>query len=77
MTRLYDRITLAGKIEYSESFASRAALERGVPIQLDLPLTIDTQNDPLLLALLDRQRQANEAAAVRWYAENQNALAIM
>lgn len=72
MSRLYDRIAVNGRIGFEEDFASRAAMDRGVPISLDLTLTIDQQDDPLLLALLARQRQANEAAAVRWYAENQS-----
>ena len=78
MSRLYDRIAVSGRIGFSEDFASRAALERGVPIQLDVPLTIDQQNDPLLLALLARQRERNDAEAMRHYAEQQAmALAIM
>ncbi|MCC6489128.1 MAG: hypothetical protein IT364_16635 [Candidatus Hydrogenedentes bacterium] len=72
MSRRYDRITLAGKIEFTEDFASRATQERGIPISLDLPLTIDDQQDPLLLALLQRQRKIDEDAAMRWYAQNQS-----
>lgn len=74
MSRRYDRITLAGKIEFTEDFASRAAQERGVPISLDVPLTIDDQQDPLLLALLQRQCKLDEDAVVRWYAQNQDML---
>ena len=71
MSRRYDRITLAGKIEFTEDFATRATQEQGVPISFDVPLTIDDQQDPLLLALLHRQRKLDEDAAVRWYAQNQ------
>lgn len=70
MSRLYDRITVSGRIAFTEDFATRASTDRGVPINLDVPLTIDTQDDPLLLELLSRQRQANDAALLRWYAEH-------
>ena len=71
MSRRYDRITLTGKVEFTEDFAPRTVQERGVPIDLDVPLTIEQQDDPLLRALLDRQGKRDEAALVRWYAEHQ------
>lgn len=70
MSRRYDRLVLTGRIEFNEDFASRATQERGVPINLD-ELIVD-QNDPLLLALLARQRQRSDEEAVRWYAEHQS-----
>lgn len=69
MSRLYTTLALTGRIGYDEDFATRASLERGVPININEAIT--AQDDPLLLALLERQRGINEAALVRWYAEHQ------
>lgn len=78
MSRLYDRILLSGRIDFREDFASRASTEQGVPINLDIPLTIDQQDDALLRELLRRVREASDADAMRWYAEHQAmALAAM
>lgn len=74
MSRRYDRISLTGRVELTEDFASRATQEQGVPINIDKALTIDTQNDPLLLVLLQEQRALNEARLVRHYAETQGML---
>lgn len=74
MSRRYDRIRVNGRIELTEDFATRATQEQGVVIDIDKPLTIDTQNDPLLLALLQEQRVLNEARLVRHYAETQGML---
>lgn len=74
MGRRYDRISISGRIELTEDFASRATQEQGVAITIDKPLTIDTQDDPLLLALLREQRAVDEARLVRHYAESQGML---
>lgn len=74
MSRRYDRISISGRIELTEDFASRATQEQGVAITIDKPLTIDTQDDPLLLALLREQRAVDEARLVRHYAESQGML---
>lgn len=72
MSRRYDRISLTGRVDLTEDFATRATQEQGVPINIDKALTIDTQNDPLLLALLQEQRAVNEARLMRHYAETQS-----
>lgn len=69
MSREYRRVTLSGRIEFAEDFATRATLERGVPIDLDEPIT--EQDDPLLVALLARQRARDEEKMLRYYAETQ------
>lgn len=74
MSRRYDRISISGRIELTEDFASRATQEQGVAVAIDKPLTIDTQDDPLLLALLREQRAVDEARLVRHYAESQGML---
>lgn len=71
MSRAYTHVALAGRIDFNEDFASRATQERGVLIDINKPLTIDTQNDSLLLALLQEQRALDEARLVRHYAETQ------
>lgn len=70
MSRRYDRITLTGKVEFAEDFAPRAVQERGVPIDLDVSLTIEQQDDPLLRALLERQGKRDEERLLRAYAES-------
>lgn len=67
MSRAYTRINLTGRIDFDEDFASRATQERGVPIDLDEPIT--AQDDPLLLALLARQRALEEERLLRRYAK--------
>lgn len=74
MSRRYDRICINGRIELTEDFATRATQEQGVAVVIDKPLTIDTQDDPLLLALLREQRAVDEARLVRHYAESQGML---
>lgn len=74
MSRRYDRIQVSGRIELTEDFASRATQERGVPIDIDKALTIDMQQDPLLLALLREQRALDEARLLRHYVESQGML---
>lgn len=70
MSRRYDRISLTGRIDLTEDFATRATQEQGVLINLDAPIT--TQDDPLLLALLARQRALDEERLLRHYNETQS-----
>lgn len=72
MSRAYTHINLTGRIDFDEDFASRATQGRGVPIDLDEPIT--AQDDSLLLALLARQRAREEERLLRHYAEAQSML---
>ncbi len=74
MSRRYDRISISGRIELTEDFASRATQEQGIAISIDKALDSAGQGDPLLLALLQEQRAVNEARLVRHYAETQGML---